>query len=48
VPFWVYSHTGKPCRRCGTPIACASLGEPARWTWSCPKCQPRAANGRHR
>jgi endonuclease-8 len=43
-PFWVYSHTGKPCRRCGTRITCASLGDPARWTWSCPTCQPAAAN----
>lgn len=43
-PFWVYSHTGKPCRRCGTLITCTSLGEPARWTWSCPTCQPLAVN----
>jgi endonuclease-8 len=42
--FRVYSRTGKPCTRCGTPIACASLGEPARWTWWCPTCQPDAAN----
>jgi endonuclease VIII len=43
-PFLVYSHTGKPCGCCGTPIRCASLGEPARWTWWCPTCQPEVAN----
>lgn len=36
----VYGRTGKPCMRCGSTIACYSLGEPPRWTWSCPVCQP--------
>ena len=36
----VYGRTGKPCLRCGSSIACYSLGEPPRWTWSCPVCQP--------
>jgi endonuclease-8 len=36
----VYGRTGKPCPRCGSLIACYSLGEPPRWTWSCPICQP--------
>jgi endonuclease-8 len=36
----VYGRTGKPCLRCGSLIACYSLGEPPRWTWSCPICQP--------
>ncbi|HEX3762465.1 MAG TPA: DNA-formamidopyrimidine glycosylase family protein [Kofleriaceae bacterium] len=36
----VYGRTGKPCQRCGSTIACYSLGEPPRWTWSCPVCQP--------
>jgi endonuclease-8 len=36
----VYGRTGKPCLRCGSSIACYSLGEPPRWTWSCPICQP--------
>jgi endonuclease-8 len=36
----VYGRTGKPCLRCGSSIACYQLGEPARWTWSCPVCQP--------
>lgn len=41
--YFVYGRTGKPCIRCGTLIACTSLGEPARWTWWCPACQPDAA-----
>jgi endonuclease VIII len=36
----VYSRTGQPCPRCGTPIGCYQLGDPPRWTWSCPSCQP--------
>lgn len=36
----VYSRTGKPCPRCGAPITCYQLGDPPRWTWSCPICQP--------
>jgi endonuclease-8 len=36
----VYGRTGKPCLRCGSTIACYSLGDPPRWTWSCPVCQP--------
>jgi len=39
----VYGKTGKPCPRCGAPIACYSLGQPPRWTWSCPGCQRDAA-----
>jgi len=38
----VYGRTGQPCPRCGARIECYSLGEPPRWTWSCPTCQPRA------
>ena len=36
----VYSRTGQPCPRCGTAIACYQLGDPPRWTWSCPRYQP--------
>jgi formamidopyrimidine-DNA glycosylase len=42
----VYGRTGKPCLRCGSSIACYSLGEPPRWTWSCPVCQPAAPPAR--
>jgi endonuclease-8 len=41
-PHAVYSRTGQPCPRCGTAIACYQLGDPPRWTWSCPSCQPPA------
>ncbi|MDQ3367176.1 MAG: hypothetical protein M3680_17270 [Myxococcota bacterium] len=40
--YFVYGRTDKPCRRCGSAIECYQLGEPVvRWTWSCPRCQPR-------
>ncbi len=37
---WVYGRDGRPCRRCGTPIAAAELGRHARITYWCPECQP--------
>jgi endonuclease-8 len=37
--FFVYGRTNKPCVRCKSSITCYSLGDPARWTWSCPQCQ---------
>lgn len=37
--FHVYSRGGQPCARCGTPIDAYRLGDPPRWTWSCPRCQ---------
>jgi endonuclease VIII len=37
--FWVYGRAGKPCRRCGTPIARKKQGPNARSTYWCPKCQ---------
>jgi endonuclease-8 len=43
--FAVYGRTGKPCRRCGSAIACYSLGDPPRWTWSCPLCQALRTTG---
>jgi endonuclease-8 len=36
----VYSKTNQPCPRCETKIAAYQLGDPPRWTWSCPRCQP--------
>jgi endonuclease-8 len=39
-PYQVYSRTGQPCPACGSAIACYQLGDPPRWTWSCPTCQP--------
>lgn len=37
---WVYGRSGRPCRRCGTPIAFARQGLGARPTYWCPTCQP--------
>jgi endonuclease-8 len=37
--FAVYSKTRQPCPRCATPITAYQLGDPPRWTWSCPRCQ---------
>jgi endonuclease-8 len=41
--LWVYGRAGKPCRVCGTPIAAQRLGQHARSTYFCPRCQ--AADG---
>ncbi|GAC1702566.1 MAG: Fpg/Nei family DNA glycosylase [Candidatus Acidiferrum sp.] len=38
--LWVYKRTGKPCRRCGTPIESRKQGFDARITFWCPNCQP--------
>ncbi len=38
--FAVYSKTNRPCSRCAAPISAYQLGDPPRWTWSCPRCQP--------
>ncbi len=35
---WVYGRQGQPCRRCGTRIRQAELGD--RVTYWCPSCQP--------
>jgi endonuclease-8 len=37
--LWVYGRTGRPCRRCGTPIRSRVSGDPPRRTWWCPGCQ---------
>ncbi|MBA2545096.1 MAG: hypothetical protein H0V17_35965 [Deltaproteobacteria bacterium] len=39
--FAVYSRSGRPCKACQTPIESYRLGAEPRWTWSCPRCQPR-------
>jgi endonuclease-8 len=38
--FAVYSKTQQRCRGCGSRILAYRLGDPPRWTWSCPTCQP--------
>jgi endonuclease VIII len=44
--FSAYSRTGKPCPRCSASIIAYQLGDPPRWTWSCPDCQPAPADSR--
>jgi endonuclease-8 len=46
--LWVYGRSGKPCRRCGTPIARAKQGPNARSTYWCPRCQLLTSNARLR
>ncbi len=41
--LWVYGRGGRPCRRCGTPIASGHLGVHARLVYWCPTCQPVSA-----
>jgi endonuclease-8 len=35
----VHGRRGRPCPRCGSPIASRQQGEQARWTYYCPRCQ---------
>jgi endonuclease-8 len=44
--LWVYRRTGRPCRRCGTPIRSMVLGSMPRRLWWCPTCQAAGAGGR--
>lgn len=44
--LWVYGRTGRPCRRCGTPIRSRIVGHDLpRRVWWCPGCQPPGAGG---
>jgi endonuclease VIII len=38
--LWVYGRSGKPCRRCGTPVQSRKTGADARISYWCPTCQP--------
>jgi len=42
---WVHARSGRPCRRCGTGVRVAMIGEPARQrtAFYCPACQPGPA-----
>ena len=44
--YFVYSRAGLPCRTCNTPIRCAAIGTPPRFTWWCDTCQPAAGVSR--
>jgi endonuclease-8 len=37
--LWVYGRRGRPCRRCGTAIEARKVGDAARTTYWCPRCQ---------
>jgi endonuclease-8 len=39
---YVHARVGRPCRRCGTTVRVASVGDPTRErpAFYCPKCQP--------
>ncbi len=39
VKLWVYGRSGRPCRRCGTPILARKTGDDRRLTCWCPRCQ---------
>jgi endonuclease VIII len=39
--LYAYGRTGRPCRRCGTPIE-SRLSEQSRRVFWCPQCQPGA------
>jgi endonuclease-8 len=41
--LYVYGRTGRPCRRCATPIRSRAWGLPPRRTYWCPGCQPTAS-----
>lgn len=41
---WVQDRAGRPCLRCGARIAVARVGDAARPTWWCPRCQPLPAS----
>jgi endonuclease-8 len=41
--LWVYGRAGRPCRRCGTPIATTARPESGRRIFWCPRCQPAPA-----
>jgi endonuclease VIII len=44
--LWVYGRTGRPCRRCGTPIRSQMAAPLARRIYWCPACQPAVTTAR--
>ncbi len=41
---WIFERTGRPCRRCRTPVVAERIGDPfPRITYWCPTCQPAPA-----
>ncbi|MGI9592448.1 MAG: zinc finger domain-containing protein, partial [Myxococcota bacterium] len=41
--LWVYGRSGLPCLRCQATVRVSRLGDAARATYWCPRCQPRTA-----
>jgi endonuclease-8 len=41
----VYRRTGRPCRRCGSPIRSRRQGDANRVTYWCPQCQDAGGGG---
>ena len=41
--LWVYGRAGDPCRVCSGTIRSARVGDDARPTWWCTRCQPEMA-----
>jgi endonuclease-8 len=39
-PYAVYRRSGRPCPRCGTPVAARGQGVANRRTYWCPHCKP--------
>ena len=39
-PRAVYRRAGRPCPRCGAPVASRGLGDSNRTAYWCPRCQP--------
>ena len=44
--LWVYHRTGRPCRKCGTPIEWRRHGADGRSSFWCPVCQGAAGGSR--
>jgi endonuclease VIII len=38
--MWVYGRGGRPCRECGTSVSSQRMGQHARSTYFCARCQP--------
>lgn len=37
---WVHRRSGRPCRRCATPVRSRPMGDDGRIVYWCPTCQP--------
>jgi endonuclease-8 len=44
--LWVYNRAGRPCRECGELVVTERMGQHARSTYHCPRCQPLTPQAR--